>query len=145
MDINTSLINAGRMELEGLGLSGKNAHLLVDDAFAMSRFETKFDFIVAASLFTHLYGNHIVRCLVEARKVLAPGGQFLATFFRAPASAHLESIKHEINGAVTLYDRDPFHQSIEEMAFLGGVAGLKTEFIGKWGPWDQQMLLFTLP
>jgi SAM-dependent methyltransferase len=144
MDINASLIEAGRLELEQEGLTGKNANLMVNDAFEMSRFEQKFDYIIAASLFTHLFGNHIVRCLVEARKVLAPGGQFYATFFQAPDSAHLEPIKHEVTSAVTYYDKDPFHYSIDEMTALGDAAGVKTELIGKWCPRDQRMLLFTL-
>lgn len=144
MDINASLIDAGRWEIEQAGLTAKNANLMVNDAFEMSRFGVRFDFILAASLFTHLFGNHIVRCLIEARKVMAPKGQFFSTFFQAPASGFLEPITHEVTKAVTYYDRDPFHYSIEEITFLAGVAGLKTELIGKWCPRDQRMLVFTL-
>jgi len=50
-----------------------------------------------------------------------------------------------VGGIVTHYDRDPFHYSIEEMTFLGAVAGLKTELIGKWCTRDQRMLVFSLP
>jgi len=145
LDINTSLIDAGRQELEQAGLAAKNANLLVSDSFEMSRFGTQFDYILAVSLFTHLYGNQIVRCLVEARKVLAPRGQFLATFFQAPESAHLRSLKHEPGGFVTHFDRDPFHYSIEEITFLADIAGLKTTLIGEWQhPRDQRMLVFSL-
>jgi hypothetical protein len=144
LDINASLIEGGRLELDQAGLGGKAANLLVNDSFEMSRFGAKFDYLIAASLFTHLFANHIVRCLVEVRKVLAPEGQFFATFFQAPTSAHLEAIKHEIMGTITQYDRDPFHYSFEEMDFLGKVAGLRTELIGKWCPRDQRMLVFTL-
>jgi SAM-dependent methyltransferase len=145
LDINSSLIDAGRQELEQAGLADKNANLLVSDSFEMSRFGTKFDYVVGMSLFTHLFANHIVRCLVEARKVLAPGGQYLSTFFQAPESGHLDPITHEVGGIVTYYDRDPFHYSIEEMTFLGDMAGLKTELIGKWCTRDQRMLHFSLP
>jgi SAM-dependent methyltransferase len=145
LDINTSLIDAGRQELEQAGLAGKNANLLVSDSFEMSRFGAQFDYILAVSVFTHLYANQIARCLIEARKVLAPGGQFFATFFQAPESAHLATIKHEPGGFVTHYDRDPFHYSVEEMTFLAGVAGLKIGLIGEWGhPRDQRMLVFSL-
>jgi len=145
LDINASLLDAGRRELEQAGLAEKNANLLLDDRFEMSRFGTKFDYILSVSVFTHLFSNHIVRCLVEARKALAPGGQMLATFFNAPSSAHLEPITHEPGGIVTQYDRDPFHYSTQEMTLLGNLAGLKTELIGDWQhPRDQWMLAFSL-
>jgi SAM-dependent methyltransferase len=145
LDINASLLDGGRQELEKAGLADKKANLLVDDAFKMSRFGAKFDYMLSVSVFTHLYANHIVRCLAEARQVLAPEGQFLATFFHSPRSAHLETIKQEPGDVVTYYDRDPFHYSIEEMTFLGSLAGLKTELIGEWQhPRNQWMLAFSL-
>ena len=111
----------------------------------MSRFGIKFDYMLAVSVFTHLYGNHIVRCLAEARKALAPQGQFLATFFSAPNPAHLEPITQQPGDVVTYYDRDPFHYSIEEMTSLAEMAGLKTELIGGWQhPRNQWMLAFSL-
>jgi cyclopropane fatty-acyl-phospholipid synthase-like methyltransferase len=144
LDINASLLEGGRRELEQAGLAGKQANLLVDDRFKMSRFGTQFDYLLAVSVFTHLYANHIVRCLVEARAVLAPHGQFLATYFNAPAPAHLESIKQMPGDVITHYDRDPFHYSIEEMTYLGSLAGLKTEAIGAWQhPRNQWMLAFS--
>lgn len=144
LDINTSLLDAGRLELDQAGLSGRNANLLVNDGFEMSRFGVKFDYMLAVSVFTHLYANQIARCLVEARRALAPHGQFLATYFHAPSSAHLEPIKHQPGGIVTHYDHDPFHYSTQEMAFLGSVAGLKTELLGPWQhPCDQWMLVFS--
>jgi SAM-dependent methyltransferase len=144
LDINASLLDGGRREIEQAGLAAKNPNLLLDDRFEMSRFGTKFDYLLAVSVFTHLYANHIVRCLVEARNVLAPHGQFLATYFHAPASAHLQPIEQQPGGIVTHYDRDPFHCSIEEMTFLAGLAGLKTELIGEWQhPRNQWMLNFS--
>ena len=144
LDINASLLEGGRRELEKAGLAAKNANLLADDRFEMSRFGAKFDYLLSVSVFTHLYANHIVRCLTEAQKVLAPGGQFLATFFNAPTSAHLQPIKQEPGSVVTYYDRDPFHYSPEEMTMLGSLAGLKTEVIGDWShPRNQWMLAFT--
>jgi len=142
LDINTSLIDAGRWELEQAGLEAKNANLLVSDCFEMSRFGAKFDFILAASLFTHLYANHIVRCLLEARKVLQSDGQFLATFFYAPSSGHLAPIEHLPGGNISHYDKDPFHYSIEEMTFMGSLAGLKTELIEGGKPGSQRGLIF---
>jgi len=145
LDINASLIEGGRQELAQAGLDEKKANLLVNDGFEMSRFGAKFDYMLAVSVFTHLYANHIVRCLAEAQKALAPGGQFLATFFQAPRPAHLEPITQEPGAVVTYFDRDPFHYSIEEMRLLGGLAGLETDLIGDWQhPRNQRMLAFSL-
>ena len=145
LDINTSLIDGGRKELEQAGLTGKNANLLVNDRFEMSLFGAKFDYILAVSVFTHLFGNHIVRCLAEARKVLAPGGQFFATFFEAPTSAHLAPIPQSA-GIESRYDSDPFHYSVQEIRMLADLAGLKAEYIGDWRhPRNQRMAAFSLP
>ena len=144
LDINASLLEGGRQELDRAGLAEKKANLMVDDGFKMSRFGTKFDYMLAVSVFTHLYANHIVRCLVEARAVLEPHGQFLATYFDAPTPAHLDPIKQQPGDVVTHYDRDPFHYSIQEMTFMGTMAGLKTELIGAWRhPRNQWMLAFS--
>jgi ubiquinone/menaquinone biosynthesis C-methylase UbiE len=74
LDVNASLIEAGNMELAQLGLASKQPSLLVDDKFQMTRFGISFDYAIAVSVFTHLYMNHIARCLAEARKVLKPEG-----------------------------------------------------------------------
>jgi ubiquinone/menaquinone biosynthesis C-methylase UbiE len=129
LDINASLIDAGREELERGGPSGKEANLLVTDAFEMSGFGATFDYIIAFSLFTHLHANYIVRCLVEARKTIAPDGQLLATIFFAPRPAHLEPIQHKAGGVTSYYDKDPFHYSMEEIGFLGKLAGFRTELL----------------
>jgi len=144
LDINASLLDAGRQELTEAGLAAKNANLMLDARFKMNRFETKFDYILAVSVFTHLYANHIVRCLVEARKALQPRGIFYATFFEAPSSAYLSRIKHDPGGVESHYDRDPFHYSFQEMRSLAELAGVKAELIGEWKhPLNQRMLAFS--
>jgi SAM-dependent methyltransferase len=146
IDLNASLIEAGKTELERSGLAGKNAQLLVDGEFKMSRFGEKFDFLIAVSVFTHLFGQHVVRALREASHVLAPAGRFYATFFIAPEPAHLEPITHERGGITTKYDSDPFHYGFPEIEALSGFAGLHARLIGEWNhPRNQQMVCFTLP
>lgn len=143
LDLNTSLIQAGRVELEKTGLSGKDAHLLVDDSFRVGRFGTSFDYALAVSLFTHLPLNQIGRCLVRVREVLKPQGAFYATFFQAPTPLHLDTITHEPGGVVTNYDKDPYHQALAELEWLAKQAGLSTQYIGEWEhPRDQRMLRF---
>lgn len=143
LDINTSLIEAAKVELLGAGLEFRSPHLLVDDKFDFSLFDVDFDYALAISVFTHLDINHIVRCLVNMQKTLRPDGKFYATFFEAPASVHLNAIKHTPGGVVTNYDNDPFHYSYSEMKYLADQAGMKVDVVKNWvHPRDQKMLCF---
>jgi len=144
LDVNASLIAAGERELAAASLADRGAHLLVDDRFAVSRFGQRFEFALAVSLFTHLAMNHIVRCMVEVAKVLAPSGRFFASWFEAPAAAWLAPITHPPAGIVTHYDADAYHYAFAELAFLAGNAGLRAVRIGDWNhPRGQQMAMFT--
>lgn len=142
-DINESLLEAGKRELAEADLLHKRPNLLQVDNFELGRFGSRFDYVMAQSLFTHLPMNHIVRCLVEVRQVLAPGGVFYATFFQAPSPAFLEPITHSPGGAVTYYDADLFHYSFEEFQWMARLAKLTATLVGAWNhPRDQRMLAF---
>lgn len=145
VDINASLIDAGRKELKkDPGNAGKLPDLRVNDQFDIVQFGVQFDYALATSVFTHLYINHICRCLVQVKNTLAPGGRFFATFFLAPGSLHLETIRQEPGGVVTHFDQDPFHYSLAEMEAFAGWAGLSVKYVGDWGhPRQQKMLCFT--
>lgn len=144
LDINPSLIEAGRHEIKLAGLSHKNPNLALSDRFELGLFGKKFDYLLALSVFTHLFANHIIRCLAGAREVLAPRGRFFATFFLAPHSVHLAPIVHQPGGVTTEYDRDPFHYSLDEIRVMATLANLSVEVIGYWNhPRGQQMLLFS--
>ena len=143
LDINASLIEAGRRELQAAGLGDRGARLLVDDGFRLQRFDTRFDFGLALSVFTHLPMNVIVRCLDGVATSLAPDGVFFASYFPAPAPAHLAPLLQPPGVVTSHYDRDPFHQSIEEMQWLAGLCGLQASNLGDWGhPRGQHMLAF---
>jgi ubiquinone/menaquinone biosynthesis C-methylase UbiE len=143
IDINASLITAAKRELEEAGLEAKNACLLVNDKFELSRFGVNFDYAIAVSLFTHLPINHIVRCLVEARRVLKPKARFFATYFEAPAKVYLDSLHHTPGNIVTNYDADPYHYALEEFQWMAAIAELEVARIGEWRhPRDQRMLAF---
>ena len=143
LDINPSLIEAGRHEVRLAGLTHKNPHLAVSDRFELGLFREKFDYLLALSVFTHLFANHIIRCLAEVREVLLPEGRFFATFFLAPHSVHLAPIVHQPGGVKTEYDRDPFHYSPDEIRAMAKLANLSAEIIGDWNhPRAQQMLMF---
>ena len=144
LDINDSLIAGGREELAKAGLESKNANLLVDDAFKASQFKVDFDYALAISVLTHLSMDHIARCLAEIKDCLAPAGRFFGTYFEAPRSVHLEEIPQVQGGPVTQYDRDPFHQSFEELSMLASLVGLRADRIGPWGhPRGQFMAVFS--
>jgi SAM-dependent methyltransferase len=145
IDINASLIEAGKKELfKNPRNISKQPDLRVSDRFDIAQFGVQFDYALAISVFTHLYVNHIGRCLAEVKKALAPRGKFFATFFQAPSPLHLATITHRPGGIVTHFDRDPFHYSLAEMETLAHFAGLSLKLIGNWGhPRQQQMLCFT--
>lgn len=146
LDINNSLIEAGRMEIEEAGLSHKKPNLAVDDRFSIDKFRSKFDYMVSVSVFTHLPVNIIVRCLSKARQSLAPNGVYYSTYFQAPAAAHLDTIEQQPGGIVTNYDSDPFHYSVQELAYMAELAQLELNVVGDWGhPRNQMMAAFSLP
>ncbi len=144
LDINASLLEGGRRELCEAGLEHKRPQLALSGGFVASQFGQQFDFALAQSVFTHLPFNHIVRCLIEVRKVLKPSGVFFATFFESPSSGYLSTISQPA-GFVTHYDEDAYHQSWEEMQWLAKIAHWNVELIGDWQhPRNQRMLAFTV-
>jgi len=146
IDGNESLIRAGRRELDLAGLSGRDVKLEVTSDFDCCTFGTQFDYAIAISLFTHLYMNHIVRCLIEVHRALRPGSPFFATFFEAPHPAHIEAIHHTPGGVTTHLDSDPFHYAYEELAAVGRSVGMEAERVGDWQhPRNQKMIRFTRP
>ena len=143
LDLNASLLEAGRRELEAAGLAERDARLVADDAFRVKRFATTFDVAIAVSVFTHLPMNAIVRCLAEVGATLAPGAVFYATYFEAPRPAWLAPLAHAPGDIVTQYDSDPFHYAFDEIATLARFAGLAARRIGDWGhPRGQRMAAF---
>jgi len=141
IDINASLIEAGGHELNQEGLTSKKPHLLVNDKFEFDRFGVSFDFAIAQSVFTHLDMNLIVRCFVQARRVLKTDGRFFSTFFLAPSPGHIDSIEHQPGGVVTNFDTDPFHYSFSEIQWLANISGLSATLIGDWNhPRSQRMI-----
>jgi ubiquinone/menaquinone biosynthesis C-methylase UbiE len=143
LDFNASLIEAGKQELQLAGLSDRDAKLLINDRFELFRFNVEFDHGIAQSVFTHLPLNHIIGCLVQVKRTLAPRGSFHATYFEASRPAHLEPKVQTPGGIQTRYDTDPFHYSFEEMRFAARLADLAVERVENWNhPRAQQMLCF---
>ena len=143
LDINGSLLEAGRRELAAEGLAERAPELIEDADFEVARFGRRFEWGMAQSVFTHLPMNLVIVCLAKVRAVLSSGGRFYATFFRAPHPACLETLVHQPGGAQTQYHRDIFHYAAEEMEWMGRVAGLEADIVGDWGhPRAQQLVVY---
>lgn len=141
IDINPSLINAGKIELQEQHIS-KTVNLMVNGDFEFKLFKQKFDFALAQSVFTHLPINHIFKCLINIDKVLKKEGKFYATFFETKDKFNLKAIKQ--SEEVTSYiDKDPFHYHFSVFEFLVDGLDLSVEYIGDWKhPRNQKMLCF---
>lgn len=57
---------------------------LSPESFTFPYPDAEFDFVFAVSMFTHLLEGAAARYLVEAARVLKPGGRLFATFFLLP-------------------------------------------------------------
>jgi Cyclopropane fatty acid synthase and related methyltransferases len=136
---------AVEVEMPRYSLEGRIVHLLNQDDFDFSRFNTTFDYALAQSVFTHLTWNSILRCLVNVEKVLAKDGKFYSTFFEATKPEHrIEPIKHQPGGCITYPDRDPFHYEFDVFIELADRVGLKVKYLGDWGhPKNQKMMVFS--
>jgi len=138
------MIEAAKYELQHEGLNDKNSTLLVNDKFEFSLFESEFDFILAQSVFTHLPLNHILRCLIEVKKVLKKDGVFYVTFFKAKLNNFLDSIEHPLGKVITNFDSNPYHYPFEFIEGISEKAGLNAEYIGNWNhPRNQKMIKIT--
>jgi len=141
LDLNSSLIEAGRCELAKEGLTNRQPQLLVNEKFEFAHFGVDFDFGIAQSVFTHLDAQLISQCLVQLNQVVKPGGKVFATFFRAPTAKHIGTIRHEPAGVVTNFAADPFHYAYAELEQMAAAAGFSARLIGDWNhPRGQQML-----
>lgn len=142
LDVNASLVAAGRQELGETLLRDKAPQLVVSDDFGVAAFGRQFRYALAVSVFTHLDMNRIVLCLARMREVLAPDGRFFASWFEAPQAACSTPQQHA-SGIVTYYLNDPYHYAYGEMQAMAALAGVSVERIGDWGhPRGQRMLCF---
>ncbi|MBN4072159.1 class I SAM-dependent methyltransferase, partial [Flavobacteriales bacterium AH-315-E23] len=74
-------LSLGKNIMEELGVE-KNYSLLHSVSFEFDKFETKFDFAFAQSVFTHLSKSQIEDCIHALKKVMKPDGLFLFTYLQ---------------------------------------------------------------
>jgi len=147
VDVNASLLAAGRLEVEMAGLADRlpPANLLRNGALEGWRFGVDFDVVLAHSLFTHLPPPWLRRGLGEMERCVPQGGRFFATYFEWPEGWPAEEpLEHPLGGIVSYSDRDPFHYRVEDLRRCAAGLPWELEVIGEWGhPRDQRMALFT--
>ena len=148
IDISPRILDAARKELAQNKLESKAPSLRHTTTFDLMAFNTKFDYGIAQSVFTHLPLNDIIRCLMTMEKVLAPGGRFFATFFDHPQGKRdAEPLVHTCadGSPLTTYcDKDPFHYDFGTFQWICEGTALTPTHIGPWNhPRDQRMLMFT--
>lgn len=142
IDRDYDLVMAGiKKELPNYTNKTVSDNILISGDFDFEYFDTKFDYALAQSVFTHLCSIDITRCLVNIDKVLKIGGRFYATFFEGP----LGNSKKQSSGIITFPHMDPYHQSIDfYMSILErGKLNLNIKRISWEHPRGQLMLEFT--
>jgi SAM-dependent methyltransferase len=138
------LEEARTRELTSEQVAEKRPTLVAMSDFGFSRLERRFDFAIAQSVFTHLYLNGIVRCLVNMDGALVPGGRFYATFFLNPEGKRNLADIHQTETVVTHFDRDFFHYDVASFEWACEGLGLTVDYLGDWkNPRNQKMLVFT--
>ena len=103
-----------------------------DDDFALSRFGRTFDFVLAQSVFSHTSKAQIEACLAESKRVLAPGGLFVATFLEG---------KEDYGGDAWVYP-DCVEFTWDTIARLTEGQGLGCRRIDWGNPNGQQWVVF---
>jgi SAM-dependent methyltransferase len=139
IDINKSLLKAGKQELRQSELGDKRVHLQQTDRFDASGFGVQFDFGISVSLITHLCANQIIFCFLQMRRVMHERSSFFFTFFEVPELPISDDYSQ--GETITHFLRDPFHYTRDQIEYCALSAGLKPYYIGDWKhPRNQQML-----
>jgi SAM-dependent methyltransferase len=123
IDINPSLIHAGRWELSQAGLDDRCPpdNLRVTDSFDCD-FGVAFDLALAQSLYTHIPLSEIERCLERVAGVMKPGGRFFASYNGLPPGRKLSRPSK----------RDPFRHAFDDLA-AAGRHNWSSSYIDDWG------------
>jgi hypothetical protein len=133
------LVRAGlEIELGAALVRERRPHVLVDSGFEFGRFGRRPDFALAQSVFTHLPGEAIERCLAKLLQVAKPETRFFATYFlRTPGSDQPANPDAAHDWAYFAYTR-------EEMEGFGAANGWLSHYLGEWNhPRDQKMVCYT--
>jgi len=144
VDSSPDLVEAGYdKEIAAAGLKSRlpRENLRINADFDLSGFQTRFDFGIAQSLFTHLPFPSLKTCLERIAPYFPEGALFFATIFEAPED-FAEPTRHQ-GGVVSYPDANPFHYRVADIEDMAAALPWRFDYIGAWDhPRDQRMLKF---
>ncbi len=135
IDIEKGLIDAGIKKELGLELyEAKKPEFVASGDFEFEKFSKTPDYGIAQSLFTHLTAVDIEKCMGNLVKVMHPGGEFFATFFRCDKPQTNPDKSHPHEG---------FQYTIKQMKSFGEIYSWQAFYIGDWEhPRGQEMMRY---
>lgn len=148
-DLSQALMDAGwSRELDDAGrLRAPRSHLHQTEDFDFDFLPEPVDVAIAQSVFTHLPLNHLRRCLARLAPRMREGGTFFVTYFELPSETdRFSPLTHtgpSGETVVTHDHKDPFHYSVEDLAWAARGTPWRLRRIGDWGhPRGQFMAAF---
>ena len=114
----------------------KQPTFVYDSNYTFTKFDRKFDYLMAHSIFTHAPEKQIRLCLSEAAKVMAPETIFLATFFESLDGT-------DYTGEEWLYPDIVRFRKSTITSFVEG-AGLECQHFDWAHPFNQKWVAVTL-
>ena len=92
VDISGQRIRQGLAMLEERGIDTRNDKIVVVNDYEMTGLDEKdFDFIWAASVYTHMPVDEIIMSMSQIKKIMSPTGKFIFTFSPAPGNEVIRS------------------------------------------------------
>lgn len=114
-------------------------NLRANDRFLCEFGETRFDYAIAQSVFTHVSLNHIRLCLARLAQSMNPGGKFYATFFEQPPGTRLDIL--DPRGRYVFPERNPYWYYRKDMRWAAESSPWTFRYIGNWGHSHRQMMI----
>ena len=144
VDSNAEALAGGREAIAELGLEAKEPHLVHLTDFDFGSLDEDFDYYLAYSVFTEIPLNPIIRCVMNAQRVLAGDARFYATFWEnSQGKRNLDPIQWWPR-LWTYFDAYPYHYDFATFEWICEGTELRVEYLGKWcGKGPQSVLLFT--
>lgn len=125
------------LELGLEAFRAKRPRFLITDSFEFFKIDTRANFAIAQSLFTHLEMNDIHQCLMALKTMAAPECRFFATFFE-------RQVQDDWINPSASHSHGHFMYTRQEMESVGFSTGWVPRYIGEWNhPRDQRMIEFT--
>ena len=142
-DLNDEFLDEGfKNEIIPQNLSGKlpRSHLISDIDFQFDGLPSKFDFIIAQSVFTHLPFNHLRLCLYNLCSHLESSASFFFTIFFPTGESKYEKAL-QLSGIETYPHADPYHYDLEDIDFAAKGLPVTITYIGDWKHPRNQMMI----